>query len=417
MGRYRFAYFDAHIEVFIPDENLVPKLEAPPVPAIRDVYAATRAACSAPIGAPPLRKSVTADTSVLVTIPDKSRRTDIKEVLRAVLDELGQAQISKEGITILIAQGTHRPMHDAEIVQKIGREVAEQYRIVNHAYDDPSCLFHAGKTQEGIPIEFNRLVREHDFIISIGTISAHPVGGYSGGAKGLLPGIAGRHLTDYVHWEATRYPLFEIFGNCENPVRREMEAIVAEVGLDFIVNVTENADREISSIFAGHYIDAHRAGVAFLRGAPLIAFPAEMPDVLILGMGDDRPDFWAGAAGIYAASALLKDGGVIVLFAACPEGVAPEHPVVLEYGYLRWRELEEAVQKGAVLDKTGASHGVTIGKILAQKNMQVMLVSKGIGSAEAERCGFIFYEEPQRAVDAALEVKGRGARILQYARI
>ena len=308
-------------------------------------------------------------------------------------------------------------MSGEEIAAKLGGAVAARYRVVNHDYDDPSVLVDLGRTKEGLPVEFNRLVTEHDFVVSVGTISPHPVGGYSGGAKGLLPGVAGKRSTDHFHWEATKYPLFEVFGNADNPVRREMESIVDTVGLHFIVNVTENAVRQVSGVFAGHFIAAHREGVSFLKRYPTIAFPAELPDILVVGMDEDRPDFWGGAAGIYAASALLKDGGVLVLFASCPEGMAPEHPVVREYGYPRWRELRGAVERGEVKDRTGASHVVTVGKIIEEKKMRVLLVSRGICRDDAGRCGFAHFDGPQQAVDEALRIKGAGARILAYERI
>ncbi len=417
MAVRRLAFYDQSIEVSIPDETLVAKLEPQVAPPLRDVYQATVEAVRNPVGALPLRESLRAGNSVLIAFPDRSRHTDIREVLRAVLDEVADAGVRREDVTLLAALGTHRPMTPEELERKIGEDLARRYRVVNHDYDDPRCLVNLGRTADGLPVEFNRLVLEHDYIVSIGNISAHPVGGYSGGAKGLLPGIAGKRSTDFFHWEASRYPLFDIFGNPNNPVRHELERIVAEVGLDFIVNTTENSDRAISGVFAGHYVEAHRSGVEFLRKAPLIAFPTELPDVLVVGLGADRPDFWGGAAGIYAAAALLKDGGTLVLLAACPEGLAPEHPVVLEYGYPRWKEVVDLVESGDVDDRTGASHLVTVGKIIESKGMKVFVVSRGIAPDEAERAGFRWFAEAQEAVDEAMRAAGGTPRVLVYERI
>ena len=417
MAIRRFAFYDQTVEVSIPDDSLVSKLETEMAPALPDVYQATAGAVRNPDGTPPLREMVRKGSEVLVAFPDRSRHTDIRAVLRAVLDEVAAAGVRRGDVTLLAALGTHRPMTPDEISDKVGEETAREYRVVNHDYDDPRCLVDLGRTSDGLPVEFNRLVTEHDCVISIGNIGAHPVGGYSGGAKGLLPGIAGKRSTDYFHWEASRYPLFDIFGNPDNPVRREMERIEAAVGLDFIVNTTENGERAISGVFAGHYVEAHRAGVEFLRRTPLIAFLTELPDVLVVGLGDDRPDFWGGAAGIYAAAALLRDGGTLVLFAACPEGLAPEHPVVLEYGYPRWKEVVELVESGTVSDRTGASHLVTVGKIIEGKKIEVFIVSRGIGPEDARRAGFRWFAEAQEAVDEALRAAGGDARVLVYERI
>ncbi len=412
-----FSFYDRSLELSLPESCLVPKMEIKPAPGLTDVYQATLEAIRRPVGSEPLAERVAAGTRVLVTVPDKSRHTDIREVVRAVLDELESAGVSPDDITIMVALGTHRPMTGAEIKAKLGGAVVDRYRVVNHDYDDLGCLVDLGTTSDGAPVEFNEAVTGHDFILSIGNISAHPVAGYSGGAKGLLPGISGKRSTDHFHWESTKHALFEVFGQPENPVRAEMERIVGEVGLEFIVNTTENPGHEISGVFAGHYVRAHRAGLAFLRQTPLIAFPTELPDVMLVGLGGDRPDFWGGAAGIYAAAALLKEGGELVLFAGCPEGIAPEHPVVLEYGYPRWREVKRLVEAGEIADRTGASHVVTIGRVLEERRLRVSVVSDGISAGDAERVGFRWYSDPQEAFEEAMRAAGPGARVLAYERI
>ncbi len=417
MADFNICYYDDTVTVSVPDGTVVPKMEIDVAPALADVRAATRAALREPVGTPPLRETAGPGKRLLLAFPDRSRHTDIREVLSATLEELEEAGVRRDDITLLAALGTHRPMSPPEMAAKLGEEISRRYRVVNHDYDDPACLINLGSTSDGLPVEFNRLVKEHDLVVSLGNISAHPVGGYSGGAKGLLPGIAGKRSTDYFHWEACKYPLFDIFGNPDNPVRREMEAIVSEVGLDFIVNTTENSRREISGVFAGHFVEAHRAGVEFLRRTPLIAFPTALPDVMVVGMGRDRPDFWGGAAGIYAAAAMLGDGGILVLLAACPEGLAPEHPVVREFGYPRWKEVAEKVESGAVADRTGASHLVTVGRILEGKGIKVHLVSRGISAEEAAAAGFRRFDAAQDAVDAALLEKGEDAKVLVYERI
>ncbi|MBN1574787.1 MAG: nickel-dependent lactate racemase [Deltaproteobacteria bacterium] len=415
MGLFEFQYFDERVAVEIPGELLIDKIEPEVVTALYDVCSATEEALSNPVGAPTIEDSISKNSKVLVVVPDKSRHTNLREVVRVLLSRIDSAGAKREDITILIATGTHRPMTEAEIAQKYS-DVLEGYSVVNHVYDDESTLVDLGTTKDGLPVQFNRLILEHDFIVSVGNIGPHPVGGYSGGAKGLLPGIAGKRSTDYFHWEATNHPLFDVFGNADNPIRREMEEIVAETGLSFIVNTTENADREISGVFAGHYVEAHRKGVEFLKKTSPIAYPVSLPDILVVGLGLDRPDLWGGAAGIYLAAALLKAGGILVLFAKCPEGVANNHPVVLEHGYRDWRRVREMVMDGKIADRTGASHIVTVGKILEEKDMKVILVSGSISKEDAERLGFIGADRPQEAVDMALST-AENPGVLIYWRI
>ena len=50
--------------------------------------------------------------------------------------------------------------------------------------------------------------------------------------------------------------------NPDNPMRKNMEHIVGEVGLDFILNVVLNNKMEVADAYAGHFIKAHREACA-----------------------------------------------------------------------------------------------------------------------------------------------------------
>ena len=77
----------------------------------------------------------------------------------------------------------------------------------------------------------------------------------------IQPGVSGFRTTGYTHWLAAQYPVGEILGNNDNVVRREMEQIAEQLGLDFIVRCVLDNHYKLSKAFAGHFIDAHRACV------------------------------------------------------------------------------------------------------------------------------------------------------------
>jgi hypothetical protein len=96
--------------------------------------------------------------------------------------------------------------------------------------------------------------------------------------------------------------------------------------------------------------------------------------------------------------------------------VANNHPVVLEQGYRGWRRVREMVMDGKIIDRTGASHVVTVGRILEEKEMRVILVSSSISKEDAERLGFTGADNPQEAVDLALSSIEKPG-VLVYGRI
>ncbi len=53
---------------------------------------------------------------------------------------LKKAGIDRNDVTIVVALGTHRRMTEAEMRIKYGERVVEDYRIINHEYDNESEL-------------------------------------------------------------------------------------------------------------------------------------------------------------------------------------------------------------------------------------------------------------------------------------
>ena len=165
---------------------------------------------------------------------------------------------SAGGILLVIATGTHRAMTEQEMHVKYGSEVTDRVKVLNHDCLDRANLVSCGVTRRGTDIWINRLVMESDIRVAVGNIVPHHPTGWSGGAKMLLPGVAGQHTTGQMHLlGATEQQL----GKIETPCREEMEDFVRATGLDFIVNTVLNSDGEVIRMVAGHFVAAHREGV------------------------------------------------------------------------------------------------------------------------------------------------------------
>ena len=63
----------------------------------------------------------------------------------------------------------------------------------------------------------------------------------------------------------------------DNPIHRDMLFAAQKAGLDFILNVVLDADKNIIGAFAGDSVAAHEEGCAFVRSlAKISATPAEI---------------------------------------------------------------------------------------------------------------------------------------------
>ena len=78
----------------------------------------------------------------------------------------------------------------------LGEDMVRRYRIVQHEARRPETLARAGTSARGVPVEFCSAYADADFRIVTGFVEPHLFAGYSGGAKGVMPGVAGRRNRD-----------------------------------------------------------------------------------------------------------------------------------------------------------------------------------------------------------------------------
>src|SRR2546423_3162416 len=144
-----------------------------------------------PYGAPSLRDAVSPTMRVLILVDDSTRGTPVPRLLKRVIGKLWVAGVSDKQIRLLTAQGTHRRMNEEELRQKLG-EFYGRFETHQHDWLDEASLHEFGRTRDGTRVTANRLLREADFVIGLGSIVPHRVKGFSGGAKIAFPGVAGR---------------------------------------------------------------------------------------------------------------------------------------------------------------------------------------------------------------------------------
>src|SRR4028118_14500 len=171
----------------IPSSN-VTVLAPRPEEGLPDEAAAFREAARSPIGSAPLRELVGSDEKLAVVIPDITRALPRERLLPWLFEEL--AHVPPENVTIVNGTGSHRANTEEELVKMVGRDVYENYRVVNHDAHDPETLLFAGRTPEGRDVYMNREYVEADRRVALGFIEPHFMAGFSGGYKGIFPAVA-----------------------------------------------------------------------------------------------------------------------------------------------------------------------------------------------------------------------------------
>jgi len=363
-----------------------------------------------PLGTPPIREMAKSARNVLIITDDNTRPTPLPKLLPPLLKELKDAGISDEAITFLIGLGTHRAMTQQELRAKFGTEIAAHHRIVNHSWDRPEALVSLGQCSLGFDVVVNRLVQDADFILSVGNIVPHATTGFSAGPKTVMPGICGENTIEDTHWKALDYKMNHILGVFDNPVRQAALDVGRMAGLNAIVNTILFDGNKIYDLVVGDVGSAHRHGCIICREVYGVHVP-EKADVVIAEAYPTDIDLRQAIKAICAADVVCRDGGVIILPAECPEGIAPQFSDFVKYGFKNPDRLYKDVETGKFKQKLMAYTLIAIGRIIS-KRVKAILVSPNIQKDEAENMGFLWAEDLQQAVDRAFHIVRKNAKIL-----
>ncbi len=357
-----------------------------------------------PLGTPRLGELVKGKERIAIIVDDPARPTPKKALLEPLVEYLHTCGVRDRQITVLIGTGTHRPVPDGEIGRLYGEALHKEIRFVNHDCHAPD-LVSVGTLKNGGNLKINPLAAEADLRISVGSVLPHPFAGFGGGAKAVLPGIAGyeairdHHLALMI--EKGVFP-----GNREkNPFLDEILEAGRLAKLDFIINVVYDSDDEVKAVVAGHFEKAHRAGVDICVKELGVPF-AEQADVTVI------------SAFPYAETQVLKpmcisdmvtkEGGVVMLYAdrigdggfAAPLLEAFDTAFARAGGDKKRLVLDLVRRREPIIPGIAMDFNAALNMSLLQSTRtRVLLVSEEAGQAQAARLGLGYAASLQEAID------------------
>lgn len=324
--RVHLAYGQGHLPVEFPQDRTT-VIEPSHSPGLPDELAAVRHALEQPVGCPPLRDWIKSGGQVCIVFTDLTRATPNHRLIPWLLECLGDHP--SERITLLNALGTHRPNTPAELEKLLTAPVLSKYRVLNHEPDNPAALAQVGTTRDGTPAMINRHLVEADVRIITGFIEPHFFAGFSGGPKGIMPGVAGLQTVVSNHGARMIGDPKAAFGiTVGNPIWEEMRDIALRVGPSFLLNVALNKERQITGVFAGDLLQAHKVGIEFVRASAMQKVKAPFEIVVTTNSGYPLDlNLYQGAKGMSAAARIVQEHGTIILACECREGVPPNSPL------------------------------------------------------------------------------------------
>jgi nickel-dependent lactate racemase len=220
-------------------------------------------------------------------------------------------------------------MSPDEFDETVPADLLGRYPVLCHDANASDCLTYLGETQRGTPVWINRHFVEADLRIVVGNIEPHQFMGFSGGVKSAAIGLAGVETIDFNHAmmaeDQARLGHFD-----DNPARQDVEEMGRLIGVHFALNAILNQAKGIVNVLAGEPAGVMREGIPLVRALYEVQVSAPF-DLMIVSSGGHPKDInlYQSQKGLAHATLVTKEGGTIILVAACPEGAGSQ-------SYERW---------------------------------------------------------------------------------
>jgi len=339
---------------------------------------------------------------VLFIVNDGTRPTPTAKVLDLIRD-----RVEKVPFRFIIATGIHRAPTEEEF-QFIFGPLYEAFKdkIFVHDARKDEDMVHIGTSRNGTEMYVNKLGMEAHKIVLIGSVEPHYFGGYTGGRKSFLPGIASFKTIEQNHKYALK-PESRSLALEGNPVHEDMiDALkTIEDKEVFSIQTVLDRDRDIFDATAGHIHDSFYAAIESAKKVFCVPVSGKTDIVISVAPYPMDVDLYQSQKAIDNGKLALKDGGILIMVSKCRTGI----------GEKAFHDLLSSCETPKeVLHKISKDY--KLGWHKAGKMAEVMARAQvwGVTDLKDEDLNKIFiksYKSLQKAVDDALAEKGKDAKV------
>jgi lactate racemase len=286
---------------------------------------------------------------VLLIVPDGTRTAPIGLMFQSLHAQLGGLT---QALDVLVALGTHAPMSEEAICERLEitpaerREKFGRVKFFNHEWNNPAALKLVGTISAAeisaltgglfamdVPVEINKLLFEYDQVILVGPVFPHEVVGFSGGNKDLFPRVGGPRGLNFFHSLGAVVTNPMIIGNKWTPVRKVVDKAGSLVALPKLCFCLVVEGRELAGLYAGTPEGAWEAASELSRRLHITY--KDHPFHTILSCAPAMYDeLWTGGKCMYKLEPVLADGGELIIYAPHITEISLTHgKLIEEVGY------------------------------------------------------------------------------------
>jgi len=401
---FEVTYGGEKTKVAIPERNLDAVMTIRNQPALPNLKEAVREAVEEPVGGAKLSELLRSGVKVGLMTIDRVPGA-IKQMNRAVLDVLNEADVENRDITLFYAAGTHLGRNPGPVGdERLGSGIADQVRVVPHNAYAASGWAYLGVTRRGTPVWVNDKVAKADVRIGIGEVAPHWIAGFMGGSKIILPGVAAWDTIWRNHMMALSPEPF--MGKTEgNPIRDDMSEAAALAGLDMKIDCLINENQDVVQVMAGDFDKEWRAIIPYSREIWCPKIPGLL-DILVYAPGSGREENLRSALypSVMAADLATEKEGIIIVLASCIAHKGAVDPL----GTLKYT-LEELARQ---LLHRESHDPLVYGLRRSLERKRVYVAAEGLSKEDVEKASLAYVASTlDEALGKAFEELGGDARV------
>jgi len=356
-----------------------------------------------PLNSPPLADFLKGCRSLLIIVNDQTRPTPTGRVLKFLWPEL-----APHSLKIMVATGIHKKSSEEgclRIFDPLWLDVKN--KVMFHDCRQERGMVFLGETSRGTRVIINQEVMMADRLLVIGSVEPHYFAGYTGGRKGVIPGVAAYSSIMANHslaMDLEAQPL-RLAGN---PVHEDLEEALRLLPVPpiFSLMLVLTPEQQLYAAFSGSIQKTLTASAQKADEVFTLPFQTKADILISVAFPPLDIDLYQSQKPIEHGKMALKEDGILILVMPCPQGPGPAdfQELILQTGNKK--------KARALLDQPYrlGNHRVTRNLKFLEQGGQVW----GITDLDPNFLSQTFIQPKpslQDAVDMALFQKGRAARV------
>jgi nickel-dependent lactate racemase len=330
----------------------------------------------------------------------------VAKILGALLSHLAESGFSREKITIVVAIGTHETMEKEALETRLGAGVLSRYKVVQHNARQ-SDLVPVQIPDDGRVVKINPAVAQADLRMGISSVLPHPMAGYGGGPKIVMPGICNFDFIRDHHMRHVAHRQSVAGVTKGNPFHEDCMRVARAVRLDYSLNCVYDQKGQMIRIIGGSLESAFGEAVDLCLQKLGHKFE-EKVDVTITSTYPHTHGHQL-FKGLSAPDVITKNTGAILLVAPVVGPIAADflnsfHVIEEKSHNNSAVYIKESLSKGeAFLPDKSIDFNMAMSTVFLRPKIRAILVSQHISRKEAETMGL----EHSSSIDEGIKLLGR----------